>query len=406
MLNIGYTLSCTQQTFNIDIHSNELIREGFMKIIRNKEEYYKKIYIDGMTLNGELVDMDRKFIEVDARDNDNIIVLCRLISEVGIHPHNPNEGDNNKQPCKPGKEDNNSECKSGKGSKNSSTEIKVDDNPPPLPISSIVNEISLTYYTETDNAEALIFGEKFFNREKDNIEILLIDDNETKTDKKINDFKIFFKKGGKHFIKLSFKKLLNNFSYMFCSCYNLYEFKGHLDVSQGTDFGWMFGGCSTLRNLSFLEDWDMRNAKNIRCMFFGCSSLTSLEKLSKWDTKNVENFDTVFGGCSSLLSLKGLENWDVSKGEDFGTMFYGGMFSGCGKIRNLNYLRDWNVSKGKNFEWMFMGCTSLDDVNGIREWNVDNGISFFEMFKDCPSIEIGNIPMNLRGKKDILNGQQ
>ena len=87
MLNIGYTLSCTQQTFNIDIHSNELIREGFMKIIRNKEEVYEIACVNSNKLDILFYNMmnDKRYIVTNAHNNDIYMVKYYYFPALNHH---------------------------------------------------------------------------------------------------------------------------------------------------------------------------------------------------------------------------------------------------------------------------------------------------------------------------------
>ena len=55
----------------------------------------------------------------------------------------------------------------------------------------------------------------------------------------------------------------------------------------------------------------------------------------------------MFYSCSSLLNITALENWDVSKGNNFSCMFYG-----CSSISDIKDLQNWNVTKGNNCDNM------------------------------------------------------
>ena len=90
MITVNFTFTFDQKTHSIEAHSNELIREVFMKIVRSRPEYYKKLKIKGMTLNGEKIEQDDTLLEVDVRDNDNILVNCELKENIKVPEQNSN----------------------------------------------------------------------------------------------------------------------------------------------------------------------------------------------------------------------------------------------------------------------------------------------------------------------------
>ena len=55
-----------------------------------------------------------------------------------------------------------------------------------------------------------------------------------------------------------------------------------------------------------------------------CSSLTDITPLENWDVSNQNNFYNMFNECSSLSDIKPLQNWKVSNGKNFW-----GMLKGC-----------------------------------------------------------------------------
>ena len=113
-------------------------------------------------------------------------------------------------------------------------------------------------------------------------------------DKKIDFcYQYKFKKEGKYKLKIIFKKLLKNTSYM-------------------------FNGCSSLTSLN-LSNFNTNNVNNMSYMFGECSSLTSLN-LSNFNTNNVNNMSGMFGGCSSLTSLN-LSNFNTNNVNNMSGMF-------------------------------------------------------------------------------------
>ena len=53
---------------------------------------------------------------------------------------------------------------------------------------------------------------------------------------------------------------------------------------------------------------------NLENMFYHCTKLKNIEKLKYLETNEVNNFSGMFSLCLSLSDIKSLENWNVSKG--------------------------------------------------------------------------------------------
>ena len=76
----------------------------------------------------------------------------------------------------------------------------------------------------------------------------------------------------------------------------------------------------------------------------------------------------MFSKCSSLSDITPLENWDVSNGDGFTFMF-----SECSSLTNIKKLQKWNVQNGQGFEDMFADCSLLKDseINELFEkWKI------------------------------------
>jgi serine/threonine protein kinase len=62
---------------------------------------------------------------------------------------------------------------------------------------------------------------------------------------------------------------------------------------------------------------------NLEYMFYKCTKLKNIEELKYLNTKEINNFSYMFSDCESLIDIKGLENWNVSNGNKFNSMFSG-----------------------------------------------------------------------------------
>ena len=198
---------------------------------------------------------------------------------------------------------------------NKNNDLKINDSKNnDIKMNENKNEINLVYMTETEG-EQKIFGKKFVESNKSNIELIINGEKSCLIDK----FKL---KKGENIIKIIILNKINDLSYMFNEC----------------------------------------------------SSLKNIEELKYLDTKDINDFSYMFFGCSSLEDIKPLANWNVTKSNNFSYMFFG-----CSSLKDIKPLINWNVSNCKNFSYMFCGCSSLEDTKLLQTWNVDNFEEMFNL---------------------------
>ena len=226
-------------------------------------------------------------------------------------------------------------------------------------------EINIIYKTNKEGKEN-IFGNKFVENNKNNIE-LIINGNKNHLIEKYNLRK------GENYVKIIIKNKIIKLEDMFYKCESLKNINEleYLDIKDVNNFSYMFSGCSSLKNIKGLGNWNVSNGINFDSMFQGCSSLKDIKELQNWNVSNGKNFDCMFYECSSLREIKELENWNVSNGNNFSSMFLG-----CSSLKDIKGLENWNVSNGKDFSRMFCDCKSLTDIKGLENWNVSNGNDF------------------------------
>jgi len=221
-----------------------------------------------------------------------------------------------------------------------------------------------------------IFGEKFVENNKNNIEI------------KINGIKEELVKRyklnkGENEIQIILKNRINNLEYMFENCSKLRNIENlkYLDTKEVINFSYMFYNCESLSDIKSLENWNVSNGNNFSYMFYNCKSLSDIKSLENWNVLNGNDYSYMFYNCESLSDIKSLENWNVSNGNNFEGMFYG-----CESLSYIKSLKSWNVSNGNNFSFMFYYCKSLSDIQSLENWNVSNGNNFSWMFSCCESL--------------------
>ena len=80
MLDVNFTFTCDSQTINQKVKPTDKIMKACNTIVKSKPEYYRKIDIIGMTLNGEKINPGKTFIGESIEDDDNIFVLSEFMS--------------------------------------------------------------------------------------------------------------------------------------------------------------------------------------------------------------------------------------------------------------------------------------------------------------------------------------
>ena len=181
-----------------------------------------------------------------------------------------------------------------------------------------------------------------------------------------------------------------NLSNMFYWCKNLETLTCDFtkwNVSNVTTFRDMFNGCKKLTEID-LSNWQVTNkCTGLSDMFEGCKNLEKLTcDFTKWNVSNVTNFSYMFDECSKLTTLD-LSNWQVT---DKCTML-NHMFGNCENLTTLTCdFMLWNTSNVTYFTYMFIGCIKLTSLN-LSTWDVSNGTSFESMFCGCEKLTLLNL---------------
>ena len=139
------------------------------------------------------------------------------------------------------------------------------------------DKISLIYEIEKEGMYN-IFGEKFVENNKNNIE-LNINGNKSEI---VNKYKL---KKGNNEIKMIIKNKITNLEYMFYECNklkNINELK-YFNTKFCNNFSFMFYGCSLLSDIKGLEKWNVSKGNNFTDMFYQCSSLSDYQSIRKME---------------------------------------------------------------------------------------------------------------------------
>ena len=195
-------------------------------------------------------------------------------------------------------------------------------------------------------------------------------------------------------------------------------------VGNVTDMSNMFEGCTSLKSLAALSEWDVSKVTDMKGMFAsvinnytehnklnggyaGLMVIDSLKPLNKWNVGKVANMTRMFEGCASLQNLNGLEKWHT---QNVGSMI--SMFEYCKGVDSLKPLSEWNVGKVTDMRAMFAVCQNIQNTgdqktNGLKNWNVSKVTSMNDMFSKCTSLYdisgLSNWATNGGGTKELTS---
>ena len=203
--------------------------------------------------------------------------------------------------------------------------------------------------------------------------------------------------------------VMNHMFYHCTSLTDLGDLSGW-DTSHVTSFRALFCGNDYVGDMKIIptgvENWDVSNGTNFAYMFYGCGQITKLD-LSKWkvsdqattfdhflsdafqlkefcfgpdwDTSSVTTFDGFFNDCRKLKSL------DVSILNTSSCTNMGQMFENCCDLTTIAGLTSFDTSACEVFAQMFSYCEQLQAVD-LSSFNTENGLYFGYMFAGCKSL--------------------
>ena len=157
----------------------------------------------------------------------------------------------------------------------------------------------------------------------------------------------------------------------------------NFDTSHVRNFERLFYGCSSIKNLEPIKNWNTSKVTNMLATFGGKQKYTmhikSLKPLSKWNTSKVTSMSGMFQDNVDLESLEGLENWDTSNVTNMLGMFLHYQ-NGLSKLKDISALKNWNTSKVTNMRAMFQENVSLESLEGLENWDTSNVTNMISMF--------------------------
>ena len=151
------------------------------------------------------------------------------------------------------------------------------------------------------------------------------------------------------------------------------------DVSNCTKFYGVFGGCSSLSDISAVAGWDVSNVDVI--YHFGYySDISSLEALTNWKTTRLTNLHAFLQHVESLTSLHGLENIDVSNVDD---MSY--MCDMCISLSDISAVVTWDMDKVETLSCAFKE-TLITNVNALSSQTMPSLEDISSILENCNNL--------------------
>ena len=183
---------------------------------------------------------------------------------------------------------------------------------------------------------------------------------------------------------------VTNFGYMFHSASALRSVNvSNWDTSNGTIMNYMFNGNSSLTELD-VSNWDTSNVTGMFFMFQNVNQLTELD-VSNWETGNVTNINNMFNGVRRVTKLD-VSNWDTSKVEGMQ-----GVFQNTASLTEID-VSNWDTSKVKRTDYMFYNNLTDDWVSklttiDVSNWdtsNIENMMSMFGGARNLLHLDVSN----------------
>ena len=245
-------------------------------------------------------------------------------------------------------------------------------------------------------------------------------------------------------VKLVFKKLLTDCSFMFTGCENIVRINFQdFNAKKITSMKYMFSGCINLEKLD-LSSLNTINVKDMEGLFGECNNKTfgkhskkhrdgckKLKFLKMCKTENVTNMSYMFSGCERLKCFDGTL-FDTSNVTNMSAMFYNfkygynnykiffdsplfitdkvtnmsHMFHNCSKLGYNDYndlIKTFNTKNVTDMSFMFQGCdiSCLD----LKSFNTEKVTNMSGMFYDCQKLSHFNDIsfLNTLNTKNVTN---
>ena len=178
------------------------------------------------------------------------------------------------------------------------------------------------------------------------------------------------------------------------------------DVSNVTSFAFIVGGENPFYDFSAtyqttysqfnrdLSGWDVSNGTDFQFMFFECQAYNNAGvSLSGWDVSKSTNFNGMFSQASDFVGV-GVDSWNVSNATNIAFMF-----SGC-ELFNIN-INGWDTSNVTNMAGVFETTPAYNQP--LNNWDVSKVTNMTEMFNCQIDGGIFNQPLSSWDTSNVIN---
>ena len=178
------------------------------------------------------------------------------------------------------------------------------------------------------------------------------------------------------------------------------------DVSRVTSFAFVVGSLNPFYDFSAnyqttydqfnrdLSGWDVSNGTDFQFMFFECQAYNNAGvSLSGWDVSKSTNFNGMFSQASDFVGV-GVDSWNVSNATNIAFMF-----SGC-ELFNIN-INGWNTSNVTNMAGVFETTPAYNQP--LNNWDVSNVTDMYQMFNCEIDGGIFNQPLSSWDTSNVIN---
>ena len=148
----------------------------------------------------------------------------------------------------------------------------------------------------------------------------------------------------------------------------------------------IFQSCSSFVNVD-LTGWSSASLTSVYCMFYQCTSLKSVTFDENFTCDLVTDYRGMFSGCSQIETID-ISNFNTLNAEYLGGTLWSrnlGVFSDCLSLTNIIYGSGWDTSNVLNFSRLFRNCSSLTSID-LSIYNTSSATDTSYMFYGCSGL--------------------
>lgn len=174
----------------------------------------------------------------------------------------------------------------------------------------------------------------------------------------------------------------------------------------------MFMGCSSLSDITNIDEWQTASVTDFSGMFNGASS-TNID-IRNWNTGNVTNMAKMFANSNIIGDLR---NWNVTKVTNMSEMFFAAKSFdlsnwNTGSVKDMSSMfeksqfnsydfSNWNTQSVVNMSKMFSNINNINPLWNISNWNTSSVKNMSGMFENTITLNLNIISWDTKNVKDM-----